>query len=256
MLETMFYDYCKAMMESIQEDEMPAMERAADLIANAVAGSHSFLIHDRGHLIGGELLARAGGAAFVRRLDVALPDPALLAPHTGTRAASRARLSGDALMRRRRAFELEYVDYLFDINGLGQGDVLLLNSNSGHGFSATAIAQTAKKKGLTLIVMSSKATAGAVAPESGQQKLADFADVLLDNHAPYGDAVFTLEGLDEKLWPASGMGAACIAWPIILMAVERLLAMGVRPTIYRSVNIPGGAEQNQEVARRYEEKGY
>lgn len=256
MIEQKFFEYCRTLMDEIQAQEMGKVDEAAQMIAEAVAQSHTFILHDRGHLIGGELLARAGGAAFVRRLDVVLPDPVLRNPHTGTRAASQQKLSGEALTARKRAFELEYLDYLFDVNGLGEGDVLLLNSNSGYGFSSVAIAQTAKKKGMKLIVMSSRATSEAVTPEGGERKLAEYADLLLNNHAPYGDAVFELEGLEEKLWPASGMGAAFLGWSIVLLTVEKLLAMGVSPTIFRSANIPGGVEQNTKVVERYEEKGY
>ncbi|MDR1025033.1 MAG: sugar isomerase domain-containing protein [Treponema sp.] len=256
MLVDGFYDYCRKLLDDIQRDEAANLEKAAEMIAQAVAKGHNFFIHDRGHCIGGELLARAGGAVFVRRLDVAIPDPSLLAPHTGSRKASRDKLSGDALVQRKRKFETEYVDYVFDINGLAEGDVLFLNSNSGFGFAATNVAAAAKRKGLKLIVMSSGQTSRAVTPEGGDKKLAEYADILFDNHAPYGDAVYEVKGLEEKLWPASGMGAAFIAWPLILRTIEKLLEKGVNPSVFRSANIPGGPDQNVAVSKHYEEFGY
>ena len=256
MLCESFFDYCGKLMEEIRRDEKESMEAAAEMIAEAVSKSRTFMIHDRGHLIGGELLARAGGAAFVRKFDLPIPDPSLLNAHTGTRAASRERLPAEERTRIRREFEEIYADYAMDVNGLSEGDVLLLNSNSGYGFAAVNLARAARKKGVKLIVMSSKQTADAITPEGGEKKLSEYADILLDNHAPYGDAVFEVDGLDEKLWPASGMGAAFIAWPIVLMAVEKLLQRGISPTIFRSANIPGGPEQNKRVVERYEELGY
>ncbi|MDL2294265.1 sugar isomerase domain-containing protein [Ruminococcaceae bacterium OttesenSCG-928-D13] len=256
MIESGFFDHCEKLMQEIRDQEIDKIHQAAEMVAEAVAASKTFIIHDRGHLIGGELLGRAGGPAFVRRLDMALPDPGLIHPDTGVRPKCRDGLTGEARLARMRRFEMEYTDYLFDMNGLGAGDVLLLNSNSGFGFSATAIAHTAKAKGLKLIVISSKATAEAITPEGGDKKLADYADLLFDNHAPYGDAVFEVAGLGEKLWPASGLGAAYIAWPIVLCAVEKLLERGVEPTILRSLNIPGGVEQNVRARERYEGLGY
>ncbi len=256
MLEMRFFDHCAQLMERIRKTEMDGMRKAAEMIAQAVSRSRSFVIHDRGHLIGGELLGRAGGPVFVRRLDVAVPEALLLHPDTGLRQASRERLTGEARAQRRRTFEREYIDYLFDVNGLSEGDVLLLNSNSGYGYTASVVAETAKRKGMGLIVISSRATAEAVTPEGEGKKLCEYADVLLDNHAPFGDAVFEAEGMDEKVWPASGLGAAFLAWPIVLMAMERLAAMGVRPSVYRSINIPGGAEQYKAVVQRYESEGY
>ncbi|MDR2618520.1 MAG: sugar isomerase domain-containing protein [Treponema sp.] len=255
MLVDNFYDYCRKLLDDIQKDEGANLEKAAEMIAVTVAGGHNFFIHDRGHCIGGELLARAGGAVFVRRLDIVIPDPSLLAPHTGSRKLSREKLSGDALVQRKRKFEAEYVDYLLDINGLAAGDVLFLNSNSGFGFAATNVAAAAKRKGLKLIIMSSKQTSMSVTPEGGDKRLAEYADILFDNHAPYGDAVFDI-GLEEKVWPASGMGAAFIAWPLILRTIEKLRERGVDPSIFRSANIPGGPDQNTAVAKHYEDFGY
>jgi uncharacterized phosphosugar-binding protein len=256
MLVNGFYDHCRKLLDEIQRDEAANLEKAAGMIAEAVAGGHNFFIHDRGHCIGGELLARAGGAVFVRRLDIVIPDPSLLAPHTGSRKLSREKLSGDALVQRKRKFETEYVDYLLDINGLAKDDVLFLNSNSGFGFAAVNVAAAAKRKGLKLIVMSSKQTSQAVTPEGGDKRLAEYADILFDNHAPYGDAVFEVKGLDEKVWPASGMGAAFIAWPLILRTVEKLQEKGVNPSVFRSANIPGGPDQNAAVTKHYEEFGF
>lgn len=249
-----FYDFCAKLMDEIRRDEMAAIEKASDMIADAVEASRQFYIYDRGHLIGGELLGRAGGATFVRRLEMPLPDPTLLNKNTGSRSA--ARLAGKELTAKKRAFEKTYIEYSLDLNGIGEGDVLLLNSNSGFGFSAVAVAEAAKRRGVKLIVMSSKETSEAITPEGGEKKLAEFADILFDNHSPYGDAVFDVEGLDEKFWPASGMGAVFIAWPLVIMTVEKLLARGVKPTVFRSVNIPGGPEQLERAAKRYEELGY
>lgn len=256
MLEQKYFDYCKEMIEKIRRDEAAELERASEAIAKTVAAGGNFMVHDRGHLLGHELIFRAGGLAFVRRLELDIPVPYLTHPQIGVRPASRAKLGGEALAGRKHGFDLDYLEYLFDLNGLGEGDVLLLNTNSGYGFTAVAVAQTAKKKGMQLIVMSSRETADAITPEAGGKKVADYADFLFDNHAPYGDAVFELEGLSERLWPASGLGAAFVAWALILMVTEKLVAMGITPSVYRSANIPGGPEQNEKAVKQYEEKGY
>lgn len=256
MLEKEFFTYCGQMIEKIQDNEMSKLEEAAEMISEALAKGFNFYLHDRGHLIGTELMGRAGGPSFVRKLEFSIPDGLLDHPYTGSRKKTRNRFSKEVLLQKKQAFEKTYIDYVFDMNGLGGGDVLLLNSNSGYGFQATAIAEIAKNKGVKLIVISSKETADAVQPEAGGKRLAEYADLLFDNHAPYGDAVFTVEGLEEKLWPASGMGAVFIAWPLIIRTVEKLLEKGISPTIYRSVNIPGGRQQVEDSFIRFEELGY
>jgi uncharacterized phosphosugar-binding protein len=64
------------------------------------------------------------------------------------------------------------------------------------------------------------------------------------------------EGLDVKVCPASGIAAACIMWSIIAGTVENLLAKGITPTVYRSVNAPGGPEDVNARNEKYREKGY
>jgi uncharacterized phosphosugar-binding protein len=83
--------------------------------------------------------------------------------------------------------------------------------------------------------------------------LAEYPDFTI---APYGDAVINLEGLGEKFWPASGMGAVFVAWPLIMMTVEKLIERGIYPNVLRSLNIPGGSEENTQAVKRYEELGY
>lgn len=256
MLEKEFFEYCNKMMEDIQRDEMQTLEAAAEMIADALANGHNFYLHDRGHLIGGELISRAGGPSFIRKLDIQVPDGLLNHAHHGSRKVTRQRLTADKIKEKQNAFLKEYVGYVFDMNGIMDGDVLLLNSNSGYGLQATVIAEAAKDRNVKLIVMSSKATADAISPQAGGKKLSEFADLLFDNHAPYGDAVFEVSGLEEKLWPASGMGAVFIGWPLILRTVEKMLEKGISPTIYRSINIPGGVQQFEDSQKRFEELGY
>lgn len=255
MLTNDFFTHCLDMIHVIQKEDLGKIDEAATMIADTVAQGHSFYIHDRGHLIGGELLARAGGPSFVRRLDFNAPDPLLTDAYSGSSAYQRDKLDEKIRKELSQDFMRHFIAHVLDMNGIGAGDLILLNSNSGYGFPATDIAAIAKDRGVKLIVMSSKATADAITPETGGKKLSEYADILFDNHAPYGDAVFDLEGVDEKVWPASGMGAVFIAWPMILKSIELLVKRGVSPTIYRSVNIPGGREQVEAAKEKYQKTG-
>lgn len=256
MLKDRFFEAARAIVDAVEKEESGNISRAAAMIAEAVIQSKTVFLYDRGHLLGGELLCRAGGAAFIRRLDYGLPDPAQRSVNTGSREKRLVAFTGAEKETAVNAFEDVYTDYLMKVNDLGRGDVLIINSVSGKGHAATSLANAAKRHGVSLIILSSMVAAGSIKPDGGGKRLIDYADVMIDNHAPFGDAMFDVPGVDEKVCPASGISAAMIGWAIVAEAVEIIVANGVSPTIYRSNNIPGGPEQNAAAFARYAELGY
>jgi len=256
MLKDQFFTAAQSIFEEIRQTESDRISEAAELIAEAVSHSKTVILYDRGHLLGGELLSRAGGPLFMRRLDYVLPDPALRSAQSGIREKRLANFKGEAREAAVHTFEDAWTDYLMQVNDLGAGDVLIINSVSGKGHSATSIARAAKKAGVTCIILSSATAAEVIAPEGGGKRLIDYADLFIDNHVPFGDALFELEGVEEKVFPASGLSAAAIGWAMVIEAIEKTIEKGVSPSVFRSNNIPGGPEQNKAVFDRYAELGY
>jgi uncharacterized phosphosugar-binding protein len=56
--------------------------------------------------------------------------------------------------------------------------------------------------------------------------------------------------------PSSGVLAAIMLWAVSAGIIERMVAAGVVPTIYRSVNLPGGVDSVKAVDQQYIERGY
>lgn len=81
-------------------------------------------------------------------------------------------------------------------------------------------------------------------------KLADLADVVLDNGAPYGDATLPLPG-GGAVGAVSSITAALLAQQVTVEVVARLLAAGERPPVYLSANIPDGDAHNTALEARY-----
>ena len=78
----------------------------------------------------------------------------------------------------------------------------------------------------------------------------DFADVTIDNLAPYGDSTLTLEsGL--VMGAISSITAAFIAQLMTLGVAENLSARGITPPVYISANVPGGDEHNNVLKAKY-----
>ena len=105
-------------------------------------------------------------------------------------------------------------------------------------------------RGHALIAITSRAHSARVGSrhDSGR-KLADVADVVLDNGAPYGDAALDYGG--GAVGAVSSITAALLAQQIVTEVVARLLALGVTPPVYLSDNVPGGREHNTLLEARY-----
>jgi uncharacterized phosphosugar-binding protein len=111
--------------------------------------------------------------------------------------------------------------------------------------------------GLTVIALTALAYSSRLEAEHPSGKrLYEVADLALDNHAPYGDAMLEVEGLDYPICPASGIGAAVVLWGVVAGISEEMLSLGLKPTVFPSVNRPDGRALVSQVEAEALRKGY
>lgn len=137
-----------------------------------------------------------------------------------------------------------------------RGDVLWLVSNSGKEPFPVALALAAREAGCAVVAVTSVAFSRAVpARHSSGRRLFEVADVVLDTDGPVGDAAVTVPGLDAPIGPLSGLLNVAAVWALEAATVEALLARGIVPSVWTSVNLPEGFQRNEEAERRYRERG-
>ena len=73
---------------------------------------------------------------------------------------------------------------------------------------------------------------------------------MLDNGAPYGDALLPLEG-GGAVCAVSSVTTALLAQLLTAEVVRRFHQAGEVPPIYLSANVPGGDEHNLALESRY-----
>jgi uncharacterized phosphosugar-binding protein len=83
----------------------------------------------------------------------------------------------------------------------------------------------------------------------------DVCDFVVDNCAPFGDAGLEVEGLPEKIVPMSGVATIATCWMIHTQVVEKLLARGLEPSFFLSLNRPEGRGVQPEDARAVQPPG-
>ena len=132
-----------------------------------------------------------------------------------------------------------------------QQDVLVIISNSGVNAVPVEMALTAKQKGLTVIALTSlEYTAHAPLSPLGK-RLAEIADIVIDNQLPPGDALVEIGNGGLHSGPGSTVLGAFLLNALLTEVVWRLAAEGSMPPVYISSNMPGGAQHNQELIERY-----
>lgn len=226
-------------IDRVAASQREGVQRAADLIAGALRADGVVHAFGTGHseALAMEIAGRAGGLVPTNR--IALRDVVLY----GGEPAS---VLGPTLER-----DPGVARRLYDLVPVHPQDVFVLASNSGVNGAVVEFASLVKQRGHGLIAITSAQHSARVdSRHPSGHKLADFADVVLDNGAPYGDATLPLPG-GGAVGAVSSITAALLAQQIVVEVVRRLLEAGETPPVYLSANIPAGDAHNSALESRY-----
>ena len=244
MLIEHYFEALQAKISEIAAQPEP-IQQAAKLCADTLEKGGVIHIFDSGHMVSSELIHRAGGLAALSALSFKLEVDNLV------------RTRADAPPNASPGISYKYIEHVFESNQLRAGDVLFVGSVSGKTPNVIELALQAKAHGLTVIGLTSIAYSSRLDPmHPSGKRLYEVADLVLDNHAPYGDAMLEVEGVDYAICPASGLGAATIMWAIMAGLVEEMLARGLKPSVYPSVNRPDGWDLLNQIYADALQKGY
>lgn len=234
MLDNVF-DYYQSYFDRVKNSEKENIEKASDLIVESILDGGKIYIFGTGHshMIAEEIYIRAGGLALVEAI---LPDEVML-HQMANKSTFVERLSG-------------YSKELLELYELSDQDVLIIVSNSGRNNVVVEMALEAREKNIKTIGLTSLSHSHMTESrhESGK-KLYELVDVALDNHAPKGDAVFTVG--DYQLVPVSTFTSVVIIQAVIVLVVSRLSEMGVEVPVFKSSNLDEAETYNKELFKKY-----
>ena len=83
------------------------------------------------------------------------------------------------------------------------------------------------------------------------KKLLDVADVILDNGAPVGDSLLTLEGSDSRTGPFSTIGGALLMNLLRCEVAQRLVDRGIEPVFLPSHQFVGSRTVEEQLEYFY-----
>lgn len=229
----------QAAVEQVASTQADAVAAAADLLVGGLRAGGVVQAFGTGHsqALAMEISGRAGG--LVPTNMIALRDLVLLGGEPPELLFTE-HLERDPAVGRR----------LYDLAGVSPADVFVMASNSGGNGSVVELAHRVKEGGHPLVVITSMAhTARVTSRHPSGLRLHELADVVLDNGAPYGDAVLATG--DVAVCAVSSITAALLAQMIVAEVVRTMLAAGETPPVYLSANVPEGDAHNDALEARY-----
>ncbi|HDM69872.1 MAG: sugar isomerase [Thermotoga sp.] len=236
-----YHDKIKDLIDEIIEKEKGSIEKAANLMADAIERDE--LIHvigPGGHSNMGayEMFYRAGGL---------VPVNAILDP--GTLISMGARRS--TIIERTPGYGISVLK-AFDVDG----GVLIVVNAYGINSMCIDVALEGRRRGIPTIGVTSKEFSDRVpkdhpARHPSKKNLYEVVDVHVDNHMPYGDAIVKLEKINRNIGPVSTILNSFVLNLMTIRTIELLIERGVEPPVWVSSNVPGGDEMNKEYLRKY-----
>ncbi|GGQ95803.1 UPF0309 protein [Actinoplanes ianthinogenes] len=235
-----FLHRVRVVVDRIGTGQVDEKRRAADLLTTTVRNGGVIQAFGCGHseALAMEIAGRAGGLVPTNR--IALRDIVLYGGDSLDTLA-------DPMVERNTAI----AHRLYDLAPVKPDDAFVIASNSGINGAVVEMALLVKERGHPLVAITSAAhTAGVASRHPSGRKLGEIADVVLDNGAPYGDAILPIPG-GGAVGAVSSITAALLAQQLVTDVVANLLAAGITPPVYLSDNVPGGKEHNAELEARY-----
>ncbi len=240
-----YYRKTEELLSRISESQIPAIEEAAELCAERIAKGGLVFLFGNGHsrMMCEEMTPRQGCfVGFVALVELALSNHANIVGSNGLRAP----------------LHLEkyegYAEELLKSFKFGPNDAFIIISTSGIRPVIVEMALGAKRRGLPVIALVSRNHCDSSTPNhSSGKKLTDVADVVLDNHAPSGDCVLELDGLEWRTGPVSTVTGGMLINMLRCEVAERLLKKGHKPTILPSHQFVGNTSADEQLEAFYED---
>jgi uncharacterized phosphosugar-binding protein len=224
----------KGLLEKLDNDSEPLL-LAAQWCADAIASGGLIHVFGAGHshMTAEEAFQRAGGLVPVNAVLVDW-----LMVHQGVRRAT--------LLERQSGLG----ELIVSTEPVEAGDVFFVVSNSGRNPVPVEVAQAAQERGARVVALTSVQHSEAVTARGDRGvKLIAVADLVIDTHAPVGDAAIAVDD-DIRVGGVSTVMSVVIIQTIVVATVTMLIERGLQPPVFKSGNVDGADDWNAEQLKR------
>lgn len=236
----MIHNYFKKiteLLELVEKKEKEIMTKASKKVSESIQNDGVVHLFGCGHshILTEEVYYRAGGLVPIHPI---LHEPLML--HEGAVRSS-------TLER-----ENNYAHKFMEKQDIRKGDVIFVISTSGRNPVPVDVAQISREKGAYVIgITSIEYSSSQPSRHKSGEHLFDSVDLVINNHAPKGDALLSYEKVSEKFAPSSTVIGAAILNAILAESIKHMADSNYSPPILLSGNIEGSDDHNNQLIEKY-----
>lgn len=222
-----YLDAAESIVRRVRESQLDAIERAAEICAQAIANDGLVHLFGTGHsrMLVEEIYPRYGSfPGFHPIVELSLTF------HTQVVGANGQR---QAMFIERMPGLAEVILSNFEF---GPDDVMAVFSSGGENAVPVEVALGARERGMPVIAVTT----------SRESRLGRIADVTIENGGVPGDALVRIEGLETPVAPGSTVGGAAVVNALKAGVAERLVALRKPPLVITS-SVLVGPERSKEL---------
>lgn len=235
-----YFSEIKEILTVVKEEEKTSLKDGANKIAEAVANGGIIHLFGCGHshILTEEVFFRAGGLAPIRPIFY---EPLML---------HESAVKSSQLER-----ENNYGKKLIENVDIKPNEVMLVLSTSGRNPVPVDVAIAAKEKGAFVIgITSIEYAKSQLSRHKKGFYLFDVVDLVIDNHAPPGDALLEHSKLEVKFAPSSTVIGSAIINGMIAESIKIMADKDVSPPVFLSGNIDGADNHNKSLIDKYSKR--
>jgi uncharacterized phosphosugar-binding protein len=238
-----YFDDASRLLERIQTTQLDQIQQAAGYMAESVAAGGAVNLFGSGHSVLPvmDVFPRYGSYPVFR--------PLIDARLTWFNILGTGGVRELLWLERQEG----YIENFLQNYPLQEADTMLVYSHGGLNAAGIETAQYAKRLGMRTVAVTAAANIELNEPtHSSGQRLADVADLVIDNCVAPEDALVQIEGWPQPVAAGSTLAVIAISMALVAELAKQLAARGIAPPVFVSPNVAGvSPEHNQQVFERY-----
>lgn len=244
MTASLFFSKIQELIRQLSQESLGAIQEAAHFMADSIAQGRAVYYYGSGHSILPvlDVFPRYGSFVGLQPIhDTRLMWFNVIGPGGTPELLWLERQEG-------------YVKHVLDSYILDPRDTMIVISHGGLNAAGIEAAMIAKEHGLKVIAITSLANYRNNPPRhSSGKKLADLADVVIDNGAPPEDSLVKIDGWDEPVAASSTITAICISMALVAETANLLAERKIHIPTFISPNVLQDPDHNLRVYETYRE---
>ena len=246
MLMDSYFKGMKSVLDTIETTQRQAIMDVSDEIAKRLSKGGAWHIMDTGHMLMFEGVGRTGGMMAIKPIKITceINNPVRYRP-----SPARGIIGYDSVPG--------FADFVLGRANVLPEDVIMIGSVSGYNYFPIDLAIKANALGCATVALTSvEYSRHLKSKHPSGKRLFEACTYCLDNCSNYGDTLVEVPELGQNICPSSGIGASYLMWAVQSTVVEKLLKMGLKPSVYISNHMPNASQINGAALENYEKYGY